>query len=149
VTGGGTALFAELNCTCPIYYGQAIANVSGGNMQGSCSPLSSGQIWSLYSTLPEIPQAINNWAQSGPQAGAPPQVCPKSLDLGATVANCFSFSCDSERYINGVPVATCHCPMGESFEGKPLPPQTTFVTQAGQGNKAYCAQHPITWYIPQ
>jgi hypothetical protein len=150
VTSGGTATFPQLDCTCPLFYGPSIADVAGGNMKGSCSPPVSDQfgIWSLYSPRTEIPQEISNWAQSGPAAAASPQICPKSLGLGNTIANCFSFACDSERFINGIPVATCHCPMGESFEGTPVAPQTAFVTQAGQGNQQICAQHPITWYMP-
>jgi hypothetical protein len=144
ITGGGTATFPEVECTCPIFSGQALADVTGGNMQGSCEPPGPGQIWSLYSYKKDIPQKINNWVPTGPEASAPPQVCPKNLNLANKISNCFSFACDSESYINGVPVATCHCPMGESFAGTPVAPHTDFVTQAGQGDQQFCADHPVS-----
>ena len=43
VTGGGTATFPEYDCTCPILDGPSIADLTGGNIQGSCTP-PSGQI---------------------------------------------------------------------------------------------------------
>jgi len=144
VTGGGTASFPEVECACPIFYGLAHADLTGGNMQGSCEPPGPGQLWSLYFPKDEIPQEINNWVQTGPEAKAPLQVCPKALNAGKQTANCFSFACDQETYINGVPVATCHCPMGESFAGTSLPEATAFVTQAGQRDKRVCLEHPVS-----
>jgi hypothetical protein len=35
VTGGGTAYFPEADCTCPIFSGQGITDLAGGNMHGS------------------------------------------------------------------------------------------------------------------
>jgi hypothetical protein len=138
VTGDGNAEFPQADCTCPIFSGHAIADVTGGNMKGSCAP-PAGKIWSLYSVRKEIPQAPD-W---DPETAAPPQVCPKSLNLGNQLVNCFSFLCDSERYINGVPVATCHCPIGESLGGTSVDKHTAFVTQAGQGDQDVCAEHPV------
>lgn len=54
--GGGTAPFPQADCSCPIFQGRALANVTGGNMQGSCNPPSpnkmppspTGLIWSLF-----------------------------------------------------------------------------------------------------
>ncbi len=142
VTGGGTAQFPEADCTCPIFYGQAIADLAGGNMSGSCKQPAADQLWSLFTTTKYIPQEINGWAQSGRAALAPPQFCSKSLNLGNKLVNCFSFACDSETFVNGVPVATCHCAIGESFEGTPVRPHTTFWTDAGQGDPAFCAAYP-------
>ena len=144
VTGGGTATFPEVECTCPVFSGRALADVAGGNMQGSCEPPGPGQIWSLYSPKKHIPQEINNWVPTGPGADAPPQVCPAHLGQGSQISNCFSLACDSETYINNVPVVTCHCPMGESFAGTPVAPRTAFATQAGQGNRQVCSQHPVS-----
>jgi hypothetical protein len=48
VSGGGTAQYPEAECTCPILSGQAIADVAGGNMKGSCEAESPEQVWSLY-----------------------------------------------------------------------------------------------------
>jgi hypothetical protein len=143
VSGDDTALFPEADCTCPVFSGNAIADVVGGNMQGSCEPPSSEQIWSLYSVRREIPQEINGWVPTGPEASAPLLFCSKALNLGNQLVNCFSFACDSLRYINGVPVATCHCPIGESLAGTKVPANTAFLSQAGQGDQAFCARHPV------
>ena len=142
VTGDGTALFPQADCTCPIFSGHAIADVTGGNMTGSCEPPEPGKIWSLYSVRKDIPRAPE-W---DPETAAPPQVCPKSTPKDKNsnqVVNCFSFLCDMETYINGVPVATCHCPIGESLAGMKVSPGTAFVTQAGQGNQQVCAELPV------
>ena len=79
-----------------------------------------------------------------PEAAAPPLFCPKTLNLGNQLVNCFSFACDSQTYINNVPVVTCHCPIGESLAGTAVPPHTSFLTQAGQGDRAICADHPVS-----
>jgi hypothetical protein len=141
---GGTATFPEADCTCPVLLGPSIANLAGGNMQGSCEPPGPGQIWSTFQPRPNIPQALTNWVPTSPEAAAPPLFCPKSPPLGNQSVNCFSFLCDSQTYINNVPVVTCHCPIGESLAGTPVAPATAFLTQAGQGDPAYCAMHPVS-----
>ena len=165
VTGGGTASFPQVECTCPILYGKALADVTGGNMQGSCNPPSpnkmppspTGLIWSLFSPEDDIPQQLNGWSQipEGIDA-APQQICPAARNLGDKSVNCFSFACDSPVYetsdVNGnpspgggiVPVVTCHCAIGESFAGTPVPAHTAFAIQAGQKDRAYCAKYPIS-----
>jgi len=141
---GGTATFPEADCTCPVLLGPSIANLAGGNMQGSCEPPGPDTIWSTYQPRPNIPQALTNWVPTPPEASAPPLFCPKSLNLGNQLVNCFSFLCDSQTYINNVPVVTCHCPIGESLAGTSVPPHTSFLTQAGQGDQAFCAEHPVS-----
>ena len=86
-------------------------------MRGSCAPPAPGALWSLYGVKKEIPQAINGWVTTGPAAQAPLLYCSKNFNLGSQLSNCFSFACNNERYINGVPVASCYCPLGESPEG--------------------------------
>ena len=140
---GGTATFPEADCTCPVILGPSIANLAGGNMQGSCEP-PPDTIWSTYQPRPNIPQALTNWVPTLPEAAAPPLFCPKSLGRGNQLVNCFSFKCDSQTYINNVPVVTCHCPIGESLAGTPVPPRTAFLTQAGQGDEATCAMYPVS-----
>jgi len=49
---GGTATFPEADCRCPVLLGPSIANLTGGNMQGSCEPPGPGQIWSTYQPRP-------------------------------------------------------------------------------------------------
>ena len=123
---GGTATFPEADCTCPVLLGPSIANLAGGNMQGSCEPPGPDTIWPTYQPRPNIPQALTNWIPTLPEAKAPPLFCPKSLNLGNQLVNCFSFLCDSQTYINNVPVVTCHCPIGESLAGTPVSPATAF-----------------------
>jgi hypothetical protein len=140
---GGTATFPEANCTCPVIFGPSIANLAGGNMEGSCEP-PARHIWSTYQPRPNIPQELNNWVATPPADAAPPLFCPKALGKGNELVNCFSFKCDSEHYINNVPVVTCHCPIGESLAGKEVPANTAFLTQAGQGDHMYCGKHPVS-----
>ncbi|MFL5289485.1 MAG: hypothetical protein ACJ8AW_53145 [Rhodopila sp.] len=147
VTTGGTASFPEYDCTCPILTGPAIADLTGGNMQGSCTP-PPGQVWSLYAPRLQIPQAIGEWQRTGPESTAPPLICKANLNLGDKLVNCFSFACTPAGRINGVPVATCHCPLGESTEGTPVAPDTAFATQAGQGDVDICAKYPVAGAIP-
>jgi hypothetical protein len=143
LSGGGTARYPEAECTCPVESGEAIADLVGGNMKGSCEPPAPGEIWSLYALRKHIPQEINEWVPTGPKAAAPLLFCSKHFNLGSQLVNCFSFACNAERYINGVPVATCYCPIGESLEGTSVVPHTAFVTQAGQSDDRYCAEHPV------
>jgi hypothetical protein len=150
----GTATFPEVQCTCPIFPGPSIADVSGGNMgrplgPGNCSAptivngmhVGDDGIWSLYSPMGEIPQEINNWNQGKIKSAAPPNSCP--LDTTNTFANCFSFACVRAGKINGVEVATCFCPTGESLTGTVVAPGTPFGTQAGQRNPDICSQLPV------
>jgi hypothetical protein len=138
---GGTRNFPEADCTCPVILGTSIANLSGGNMKGSCEPPGAGKLWSTYQARTDIPQALTNWVPHLPEDAAPPQVCPGSPNN--RYVQCFSFSCDIEPYINNVPVVTCHCAIGATLAGLPAQPQSSFPTQAGQGNQAICADLPV------
>jgi hypothetical protein len=145
---GGTATFPEADCTCPVILGQSIANLAGGNMEGSCEPPPSppgpgGQIWSTYQARDNIPQELTNWVPTLPEAAAPPLFCPAGLQQGNQFVQCFSLRCDTETWVNNVPVVTCHCPIGASQAGTPVPPATAFLTQAGQGDPATCAMNPV------
>jgi hypothetical protein len=143
-TATGTTPFDEADCTCPVILGQSLANLSGGNMQGSCDPPEPGQIWSEYELRPDIPQAITNWVPHLPEDAITPQICPASLNLGNQYAQCFSFSCDDETYINNVPVVTCHCAIGATLTGTHAPAHSSFLIVAGQGDERYCAEHPVS-----
>ena len=87
-----------------------------------------GQIWSLYQPRSQIPQAITIWSRLPRESSVPPLVCGADLNQGNQVVNCFSFACPggekSTGEIRGVRVATCHCPIGESFDGKAVEPRT-------------------------
>jgi hypothetical protein len=156
-TATGTASFREAQCTCPIFPGPSIGDVSGGNIAqplgpGHCFepptivngvPVDDG-IWSLYSPMAEIPQEINNWNQGKKKSAAPPNTCPDSTTTTMnTFANCFSFACVRSGKIHGVEVATCFCPIAESLTGGGVPLGTPFGTQAGQGNEDICTQLPV------
>jgi len=144
-----TRLFPEADCTCPIFSGDAIADVVAGNMKGSCQPPGPHAIWSLYALmLRNVPQEINGWVTSGPQAVAPLMSCPASIGQGHQQVNCFSFACDTIRSTpTGVLIATCHCALGESVVATRVPPHTAFITQAGQQNINFCFKHPVAGTI--
>lgn len=159
ITETGTKPFPEAQCICPIFPGPSIGDVTGGNMgmplgPGDCTaptivngmPVGDDGIWSLYSPMAQIPQEINNWNPGPKKSAAPPNSCPG--DTTDTFANCFSFACVRAGKINGVPVATCFCPIGESLTGMEVPPGTPFDTQAGQGNEDICSQLPVAAVIP-
>ena len=142
--GGGTANFPAAECTCPIFNGPALADVNGGNMTGSCDPPPNNSVWSLYSPMGHIPQAINDWSKRKKQSAAPIFVCPAELNQGNQFANCFSFACMRAGTVKGnIEVATCTCPLGESLEGTPVPAHSEFATPAGQCNENFCSQHPV------
>jgi hypothetical protein len=140
-----TMAFPEAQCTCPIFSGLSIADVVGGNMQGSCQPPAMKHgIWSTYAPKGHIPQAINDWKKHGPAASSPGFVCPGTVgNTISQVTNCFSFACVRAGKINGVRVATCSCPIGEDPDAQPVQPGTPFATQAGQCQDSICSQYPV------
>jgi hypothetical protein len=140
---GGTTLFDEAECTCPIFPGPGLADVKGGNMRDTCAPptVVHGQptddgIWSWYLPTGHIPQAINHWSRGQKQTAAPIQVCGSG-----DVVNCFSFACVRAGKIHGVEVATCYCPINESLQGAAA--GAPFFTPAGQCNQDTCSQLPV------
>ena len=146
VSGGGTAQFPEASCTCPVLNEPAIADIFGGNMQGSCATPGKGKVWSLYWPNARIPQAINNWSRKPANSAAPILLCGSNEGVGSSFANCFSFACIvNKKPTNGVKTATCLCPLGENLDGSMVAPSTPVVTQAGQCNKNgdICTQHPV------
>jgi len=130
-------------CTCPIFPGPGLADVTGGNMNGRCDrptevngqPTPDG-IWSWYTISNDIPQAINHWSRGKKQTEAPLQTCSEG-----NFANCFNFACVRAGKIHGVEVATCYCAINESLEGTSAVPP--FVTPAGQSNPDICSQYPV------
>ena len=137
--------YPEAECACPIVPGPGIADVNGGNMQGDCERPGRNQVWSLYSPKDRLPQEINNWSRRPPNDAVLMQLCPDSLGVGQSFANCFSFACTIDEHPrNGVRTATCFCPMGENLDGTPVTsPNTAVVTPAGQCNENVCNQHPV------
>ena len=135
-----STLFDEAQCTCPIFPGPSIADVLGGNMNGNCQQPPNNGVWSLYSPMSQIPQAINDWKKNGEKARAPGFDCPGN---NFQFANCFSFACVRAGKINGVPVATCFCPIQEGLDAQPIPVGTPQLTQAGQCQESICSQLPV------
>jgi hypothetical protein len=137
----GTADFPAANCTCPVYTGPAMADVNGGNMQGSCAPPGPNQIWSLYYRRSHQPQQINNWSAKPEDTATPFQVC---ANVWSSFANCFSFACTLDRKRqNRVRTATCTCALGENLDGTPVAPGTAIISPAGQCDANVCNEHPM------
>jgi hypothetical protein len=146
VQGGGKASFPAASCLCPIVNGTSLADVTGGNMQGSCAPPGKDEVWSAYKPETNLPQQINNWSRKPAQTAVSFQLCSASLGVGDTFANCFSFACTinkSSKSTNGVKTATCLCPLGENPDGSAVPADTAVLTPAGQCNTDVCDQHPV------
>lgn len=140
--------YQEATCICPILRGPAVADITGGNMKGSCAPPASpGGVWSLFAPRDHIPQAITNWSRVPAKSAAQIQICPASLNLGAQTVNCFSFACTTIKPIHGVKVADCRCPIAQAKNGT-MPPATTFGTMAGQGDRSYCGKYPVSAPLP-
>jgi hypothetical protein len=73
---------------------------------------------------------------------------PGGPQSGQPIGQLLSFACDPGGEIKGVPVATCHCPIGESLDGTAVEPSSAFGTQAGQGNTQICFDHPVGAPLP-
>ena len=125
----------EVICTCPILKGKAIADLTGGNMKGSCAA-PTGQVWSLFAPKVYYPQEASNFVTTPKSATrASVQACSGQFAQGST--NCWSMICTIGKTINGSPTAECKCPIGQIKHG------TEFLTEAGQSNPSVCTQHPV------
>ena len=60
------------------------------------------------------------------------QVCRASPQRSFT--NCFGFKCSvNAEKVNGVPLATCHCPIDDDVSGNPVPRgSSAFKNEAGR-----------------
>jgi hypothetical protein len=132
-------IYPEAVCECPVINGKALADIDGGNMQGSCDRVDETQVWSLFSYKRYLPQQITNWNDARTKA----QECSADLDLGHQTVNCFSMSCEITGYLNGNVIASCSCPIGQSVTNGRIPPDTAFLIQSGQGDPEYCAKNPV------
>lgn len=137
--------FAEVVCKCPVIDGQALADVTGGNMKGDCNPpvdpvTKKTGVWSLFWPMLNIPQEVNgHWRKNVP---ALPHNCPAKTSDGAQVlfGQCFSYACTNVRKVEGVLIADCYCP------AEPVPEQSStqqFAVQAGQCQSSVCNQIPV------
>ena len=139
-TETGYAYFPAAACTCPVLHGLDEVEVLGGNMTGSCHTPKASDVWSGFWPHPTAPQQLADWQD----VAAPGLICGSDLMLGNKSVNCYSFLCTRAGTINGVPVATCTCPIGETFDGTPVSADTAFFTQAGQCSVGYCSQYPVS-----
>lgn len=134
ITDNNGVPYPEVECKCPILNGVAIADTSAGNMKGSCTATDSNHVWSLFAPKLYYPQEANNFSKKHKDQKATVQKCDASLNLGAQSSNCFSWNC-----VKGADgIAVCSCPTGQ------VPPATSFLTEAGQGNPEACAQYPVS-----
>jgi len=134
ITGNNGVAYPEVECRCPILKGHAIADTSAGNMKGSCTATDSNHVWSLFAPKIFYPQEANDFSPWIWKQKATIQKCDASLNLGAKSSNCFSWNC-----VKGADgIAVCSCPTGQ------VPPATSFLTEAGQGNPEACAQYPVS-----
>lgn len=151
---GGTRNFPEAACTCPVLPAGdtgAIANLNGGNMQGSCEPPADG-VWSLFQNLTNFPQKVYGWNYHDAAVNS---ACAANVRPGDRFVNCWSFACDKIRTVTSedgtqVTLATCYCPIGEDvFSALPVKPGTTFVTRAGGAlptqaqQQRFCSKLPV------
>ena len=134
ITGNNGIPYPEVECRCPILNGVSIADTSAGNMQGSCAATDSNHVWSLFAPKLFYPQEANNFSPLPWKQKATVQKCDASLNLGAQSSNCFSWNC--KKGPDGI--AICSCPAGQ------VPPATSFLTEAGQGNPEACYQYPVS-----
>jgi hypothetical protein len=134
ITGNNGVPYPEVECRCPILKGHAIADTKAGNMAGSCTPTDSQHVWSLFAPKLYYPQEASNFSNKPKDMKATVQKCDASLNLGAKSSNCFSWNCK----IGADGIAVCSCPAGQ------VPPATTFLTEAGQGNPEACSQYPVS-----
>jgi hypothetical protein len=134
ITGNNGVAYPEVECRCPILKGRAIADTKAGNMAGSCTPTDSQHVWSLFAPKIYYPQEASDFSNNPKDMKATIQKCDASLNLGAKSSNCFSWNCK----IGANGIAICSCPAGQ------VPPATTFLTEAGQGNPEACGQYPVS-----
>ena len=134
ITGNNGVPYPEVECKCPILNGTSIADTSAGNMKGSCAATDSNHVWSLFAPKLFYPQEANNFSPLPWKQKATVQKCDASLNLGAQSSNCFSWNC--KKGADGI--AICSCPTGQ------VPPATSFLTEAGQGNPEACSQYPVS-----
>tara|TARA_B110000503_G_C7159487_1_gene418947 strand:+ start:357 stop:899 length:543 start_codon:yes stop_codon:yes gene_type:complete len=138
ITVNGGLSYPEVVCKCPILNGKAIADPAIGNMKGSCAPTDKDHVWSLFAPQLNYPQEASNWSKLKKNMKVTVQKCDGSLNQGANASNCFSFNC--KKGPNGI--ADCKCPMAQ------MAVNTTFLTEAGQGNPEACYQHPVSAPAP-
>ena len=135
ITNSAGESFPEVICTCPILKGDNIADLSAGNMQGSCAPTDENHVWSTFWPRFEYPRQQNDFSHKPKDMRASVQECPKELMQGFNASNCFSWNCD----IGSDGLAICKCPMGQSD------PETAFLIETiPEDFPQRCFEHPVS-----
>jgi hypothetical protein len=125
--------FPEVKCTCPIVYGDNVADLNAGNMT-SCEPTDDKHVWSTFWPRTNYPRQQNDFSHSDELMKGNVVECPANLKQGHAASNCFSWNCEIDR--NGL--AICSCPMGQE------PPETDFLIQSTDTSTDRCFQHPVS-----
>ena len=133
ITNQNGDTFPEVKCTCPILYGDNIADLSAGNMT-SCEPTDENSVWSTFWPRFDYPRQQNDFSHNEAQMKGNIVECPASLKQGHKASNCFSWNCKIDK--NGV--AICSCPMGQE------PPETAFLIESTETGTDRCSQHPVS-----
>ena len=129
--GGKTVLYPEAVAVCPVLHGPSIANVTGGNMRGSCAQPGPNQVWSLYQVREKFAQAPD-WKRN---TSAPPRTFTTAGTPATSISNMFSFACTKTKraHLFGPMLANCYGPISEDVQGAPVAVGTKVVTQAPVG----------------
>ena len=87
ITATSGESYPEVNCKCPILNGEAIADTTMGNMQGSCDATDGNHVWSLFAPKKFYPQEASNWSKLPQDMRVTVQECDASLNQGARASN--------------------------------------------------------------
>ncbi len=94
ITGNDGIRHPAAVCECPILVGNNIADLKGGNVDGSCEA-PEGFVYSTYEINGEYPQLIDGTWQTAP---AEPQVCPAKYSF----AQCWNWKCTIGDVVDGL-----------------------------------------------
>ena len=133
ITNQSGESFPEVKCTCPILYGDNIADLSAGNMT-SCEPTDENSVWSTFWPRADYPRQQNDFSHNPEKMRGTIVECPANLKQGHRASNCFSWNCKIDK--NGL--AVCSCPMGQE------PPETAFLIESTMEGTQRCSEHPVS-----
>ena len=135
-TPTGKASFNEAMAQCPVVTGPAVADVLGGNMEGSCEPSAPGHVWSLFYPFTEV-QQWPSWETL--------PVVPRTFISGTTAnsSNMFSMDCVLGEVVEGLLLANCFGPINENLRGGIVADGTEMLTAAPEN-----ATFPVSGPLP-
>jgi len=133
ITNQSGESFPEVKCTCPILFGDNIADLSAGNMT-SCEPSDDKHVWSTFWPRADYPRQQNDFSHNPEKMRGTIVECPANLKQGHRASNCFSWNCKIDK--NGL--AVCSCPMGQE------PPETAFLIESTMEGTQRCSEHPVS-----